>query len=92
MIDLTKAKWELSNEELYAIDWFKKNGFSGSLDRQYISKTKFTVSKNGVTDRFELQSGAGYDIEAYMEQYGRSFEQLCELKRLRAQVAQQRAE
>ena len=92
MIDLCKAKWTLSREEQYAVEWFEKNGFSGALDRQYISKTKFTVAKNGVTDKFELQCGSGYDIAAYMEQYGRSFEQLCELTRLKAELAQQRAE
>ena len=87
MIDFEKVKWTLSNEELYAIDWFEKHGFSGSLDRQYISKSKFTVTKNGVTDKFELQLGVAYDVAAYMEQYGRSFEQLCELTRLRAEIA-----
>ena len=62
MIDLSKVKWTLSNEELYAIEWFEKNGFSGSLDRQYISKSKFTVTKNGVNDKFELQLGVTYDV------------------------------
>ena len=92
MIDLAKVKWVLSNEELYAIEWFEKNGFSGSLDKQYMSKSKFTVTKDGVTDKFELQLGYSYDIASYMEQYGRSFKQLCELTRLRAQLAAQRAE
>lgn len=92
MIDLSKVKWTLSNEELYAIEWFEKNGFSGSLDRQYISKSKFTVTKNGVNDKFELQLGVTYDVASYMEQYGRSFEQLCELTRLRAELARQRSE
>lgn len=92
MIDISKAKWELSSEEHYAIDWFNKNGFTGTLDKQYISKTKFTVSKDSITDKFELPSGTGTDIEAYMEHYRRSFEQLCELTRLRAELAAQRAE
>ncbi len=92
MIDTSKAKWEFSDEEKYAIDWFNKNGFSGNLDRQHISKTKFTITKDNVTDKFELQSGTGYDIAAYMEQYGRSFEMLCELTQLRAELARQRTE
>ena len=54
MIDVSKAKWTLSEETVFAVEWFEKNGFSGSLDKQYLSKTKFTVSKNGVTDKFEL--------------------------------------
>ena len=92
MIDTSKAKWEISDEEQYAINWFNQNGFSGTLDRQYISKTKFTITKDDVTDKFELQSGTGYDIAAYMEQYGRSFRQLCELTWLRAEMARQTAE
>ena len=92
MIDTSKARWELSNEEKFAIDWFNRNGFSGNLNKQYISKTKFIVTKDGVTDKFELQSGTGYDIAVYMEQYGRSFEQLCELTRLRAEMARQTEE
>lgn len=92
MIDTSKAKWELSAEEQYAIEWFNQNGFSGTLDRQCISKTKFTITKDGVADKFELQSGTDYDIAAYMEQYGRSFEMLCELTRLRAEMARQTAE
>ena len=80
------------NEEMYAIDWFNKHGFEGTLDRQFPRKAKFTVGKNGVTDKFELLCCADYDIAAYMEQYGRSFEMLCELTRLRAEMARQTAE
>ena len=32
MIDLIKATRVLSNEEMYAIDWFKKHGFEGMLE------------------------------------------------------------
>ena len=92
MIDLIKATRVLSNEEMYAIDWFKKNGFEGTLDRQYNRKAKFTVRKNGVTDKFELLCCADYDIAAYMEQYGRSVELLCELTRLKVEMARQTAE
>lgn len=92
MIDLIKATRVLSNEEMYAIDWFNKHGFEGTLDRQFPRKAKFSVGKNGVTDKFELLCCADYDIAAYMEQYGRSFEMLCELTRLRAEMARQRAE
>lgn len=92
MIDLIKATRVLSNEEMYAIDWFNKHSFEGTLDRQYNRKAKLTVSKNGVTDKFELLCCADYDIAAYMEQYGRSFELLCELTRLKAEMARQTAE
>lgn len=92
MIDLIKATRVLSNEEMYAIDWFNKHGFEGTLDRQYRRKARFTVTKNGVTDKFELLCCEDYDIEGYMEQYERSFEMLCELTRLRTEMARQTAE
>lgn len=73
-IDTSKAKWDLSKEEQYAIEWFEQNGFEGELVKQYISKTKFSVSKDGVQDNFELPQGiAGMNIAAYMEQYRKTF-------------------
>ncbi len=92
MIDLIKATRVLSNEEMYAVEWFNKHDYDGMLDRQFPRKAKFTVTKNGVTDKFELLCCANYDIAAYMEQYARSFEMLCELTKLRAELARQRAE
>lgn len=91
-INVKNAMWELSSEERYAIDWFGENGFTGTLDKQYMSKTKFTVCKNGITEQFELPSEIGSNIEAYMEQFSHSFDQLCELKRLRAELAARQAE
>lgn len=84
MIDTSKAKWELSEGEKYAIQWFEEHGFKGTLDRQYLSKTYFTVTKDGVTDEFSLPMGSK-DIRypPIMEQYARSFALLCELEALR---------
>lgn len=48
MIDISNAKWELSKEEQYAVKWFNDNGFDGKLDKQFLSKTKFSVSKNNI--------------------------------------------
>ena len=39
MIDLKKARWDLSPEEKYAVKWLVENGFEGELARQYVSKT-----------------------------------------------------
>ena len=86
MIDTSKAKWEFSDNEKAAIEWFNENGFSGTLDKQYISKTKFTITKDNVTDQFELLSSYDLDIKSYMEQYDKSFEQLKELKKLREAI------
>lgn len=87
MIDTSKAKWGLSKEERYAIKWLDKNGFEGALISQHLSKTKFVVHKNGVTDNFELPQGyKDMNIRAYMEQYRKSFSMLCELVALREKV------
>ena len=84
MIDTTAAKWGLSETEQYVIKWFEENGFDGKLEKQYISKTRFTISKDGVTDHVELVQGiTNMDVVAYMEQYRKSFELLCELHQLR---------
>ena len=31
MTDTSKAKWELTKNDLYAIEWFNKNGFDVTL-------------------------------------------------------------
>lgn len=89
MIDITAAKWDLSKEERYAIKWFEENGFEGKLERQFLSKTKFTVTKDGLTDRFELPQGyENMNIVKYMQQYGESFKQYAMLNELREKYRQ----
>lgn len=83
MIDTSKAKWEFSKEDKYIFNWLEENGFDAVLEKQYISKMKVTVSKNGVTDKAEFRSGDRFDVKSYMKQYGKSFELLCELQKLR---------
>ena len=77
------AKFDFSKEEKFVIEWFEKNGFDGALNKQYVSKTIFTVKKNDVTDKFELPQGIAFkSISDYMEQYARNFEMLCKLKKI----------
>lgn len=81
MIDISNAKWDLSKEEKYAVKWFNDNGFDGELDKQLFSKTKFSISKNGVSDTFELPNGLEkVNIKNVMSDYARSFDMLCKLK------------
>lgn len=90
MIDISKAKWDFSKEEKYAIKWLEDNGFEGRIEKQYVSKTIFTISKNGVTTKFELPQGVVFkNIASYMEQYKRNWELTCELHRLRKEVKEQ---
>lgn len=84
MIDISNAKWDFSKEEKIAIKWFEENRYSGKVVKQYISKTIFEISKDGVTDRFELPQGmTSENVKGYMEQYRRNWELLCELHKLR---------
>ena len=98
MLDLSKVKWDMSPEEKYAVKWFKMvkseiplaldggqftdHGFDGDV-QQLLSKTKFTVTKNGVTDTsFQIPTIPNVKIKDLMEQYSRSFELLCKLQSL----------
>ena len=50
MIDTSKARWEFSAEDKYIFEWLDKNGFDAVLEKQYISKMRVRVTKDGVTD------------------------------------------
>lgn len=86
MLDTSRAQWEISKEEKYALDWFERNGFDAVLEKQFLSKTNFSVSKNGVTDKFSLPHGEKVNVKKVMEQFARAFELLCELQELRKQA------
>lgn len=87
MIDTSNAKWDFSKEEKFAIKWFEENGYSGRIIKQYISKTIFEISKDGIADKFELPQGIVFkNIKGYMEQYKKNWEMLCELQRLREEA------
>lgn len=87
MIDISNAKWELSKEEDFAIEWFEEHGYTGKIIRQYISKTIFEISKNGTTDQFELPQGIVFkNMHGYMEQFRKNWDVLCELERLRREI------
>ena len=83
MIDISKAKWELTDSDLYAIEWLKNHGFDVVLEKQYLSKTKYRVKKNGVADRLYIPKGFNYDIKSYMSQYENQFDLLCKLNEIK---------
>lgn len=87
MIDTSNAKWDFSKEEKFVIKWFEENGYNGRIIKQYISKTIFEISKDGITEKFELPQGIEFkNIKGYMEQYRKNWELLCELQRLREEA------
>lgn len=82
MLDLSKVKWDMSPEEKYAVKWFNDHGFDGDV-QQLLSKTKFTVTKNGITDTsFQIPTIPNVKIKELMEQYEKSFEMICKLQAL----------
>ena len=82
MLDLSKVKWDMSPEEKYAVKWFNDHGFDGDV-QQLLSKTKFTVTKDGVTDTsFQIPTIPNVKIKDLMEQYEKSFEMICKLQAL----------
>ena len=86
-IDISNAKWDFSKEEKFAIKWFEENGFMGKIVKQYVTKTIFEISKDGITDRFELPQGVVFkNIKGYMEQYRRNWSINLELRDLRNKV------
>ena len=87
MIDTSNAKWDFSKIEEYAIKWFNENGFDGKIEKQYLSKTIFTVSKDGVADKFELHQDIKIkSIKKYIDQYMVNWNRLVELNELRKEL------
>lgn len=78
---IENKKWDFSKEEEYAIKWLLENGFEVELKEQFVSKTKFLVCKDGVSDSFSLMQGLKkMNIQSYMEQYGKQFEMFKRIK------------
>lgn len=89
MIDVSNVKYDFSKSEEYAIKWFNDNGYDGKIIKQYVSKTVFEISKDGVTDKFELPQGIVFkNIKGYMEQYRQNWKMMCELQSLREEAKQ----
>lgn len=83
MIDTTKAVWELTDNDIYAIKWLNKNGFDVVLKKQYISKTIYIVKKNNIEDKLSIPKGANCNIKSYMMQYESQFDLLYKLTNLK---------
>ena len=75
-------KKELSKNEKYVIRWFEENGFKIIDVKQYITKTKFKIIKNGEEDIFELLNGVT-DIKKYMEMYDKNFKMKLQIKEMK---------
>lgn len=74
-----------TRNEKYVEKWFKENGFDFRLIKQYMSKTKYEISKDGITITFELISGVD-DIKGYMKMFNESFEMRKEIMRMKEEL------
>lgn len=75
-------KKDKSKLEKYVETWFEKNGFQCELIKQYQSKTKYKISKDGIIEIFELPY-ALTDPKKYMEMYRKSFEMKKEILKMK---------
>ena len=81
-------KWAITKNEKYAEWWFKDNGFEFELVNQFVSKTVYKVSKDGITDKFELPSGVT-DPKGYMNMFDRSFNMLKEITVMKEKLSKE---
>ena len=78
MQNLDKKEWEFSAGEKYAIRWLEEHGFDVVLEKRYISKDIFRVSRDGLTDKFQLPLGDHrIDYRGVMDQFDKHWALLC---------------
>lgn len=78
-------KKDFSKNERYAMKFFKNNGFEFEVLKQYNSKTKFKIQKDGLSYEWELLAGVE-DIKKYMSMFVYSHEQKLEIQKLKEQL------
>lgn len=88
MVDVSKAKSELSPCIKFVVKWFEDNGFDARLTTYNTSKTVFEVSKDGVSDRLEIPVSRekAEKMGDYMAFFAQSFNRKCENERLKQEL------
>ena len=72
-----------NKNEKFAERWFAQHGFEWKCVKQYISKTVYEISKDGLTYKWELPYGVT-DAKKYMDlACGKSHEMALEIERLK---------
>lgn len=80
-----KLEKQLSKNEEYVIKWFEENEIEVISAKQYVSKTKFKIRRNGIEVDFELLSEVT-NIEKYMEMYKQSLDMKLEIEKAKREV------
>lgn len=88
MVDISKAKSELSPCIKYVVKWFDENGFDAMLTTYNTNKTIFEVSKGGINDRFEITASREKmdKMKDYMTFFAKSFDMKCENERMKREL------
>lgn len=77
-----KLEKQLSKNEDYVIKWFEENGIEVISTKQYVSKTKFKIRKDGIEDDFELLSEVK-NVKKYMEMYKQSLDMKLQIEEMK---------
>lgn len=85
MIDTSNAKHGLSKEDRYALEWFYGRNFNVFLEEQSEDRTRYVVSRYGVSGYFEVIPGGGNMPQA-MEEFKEKWDARCELRDQRRMV------
>ena len=73
MIDTHKAIYSLTKSERLTIAWLEQHGYEGSLSRQLLSRTEFTVHKNGKTKTLRIPQGRAFNVDRFLESIDKQF-------------------
>ena len=76
---------EKNRNEKFAERWFSQHGFEWFCEKQYNSKTVYTLAKDGLEYKWELPFGVT-EIKKYMElACGKAHEMRLEIERLKGE-------
>lgn len=85
MEEVMKSQKDRTDAEKFCENWLTRNGYSWECKKRYISKSVYSVSKDGTTDTVEICSTVT-DAKKYMEMFSKSFTMLVEINRLKANL------
>lgn len=87
MVNTSKIKWDLSEAEKAVFKWLNDNEFTGEVKRQYQTKIKCIVEKEGVSTEVDIPSSLTMDtVSDWLIRFEKDFKMQRELYELRERV------
>ena len=74
--------WEACKAELFAEQWWKDHGFTAVLKSRFITRSDYTVSKDGVTGEYQIVHCIK-DHKAMMEHFQYHWGLLCQINQMK---------